>query len=87
MERGTSGVALASTNWCAVVVLPQRLPATMLKENSAGPPKCGCCAGRLLNIETAAAIFSEWNVIYCDKLKTICHSNAGFGIEIIAQHD
>jgi hypothetical protein len=43
MERETSGVALASTNWCAVVVLPQRLPATMLKENSGMPPPKCCC--------------------------------------------
>jgi len=53
------------------------------------------------DIETVRR-FLEWNVIYCDELKTICHSNASFGMKIsslsslkkdgcnwegIAQHD
>jgi hypothetical protein len=33
-------------------------------------------------IETARRIFLEWNVIYCDELKTFCHSNASFGMKI-----
>jgi hypothetical protein len=46
-SAGRSGVALANTNWCAVVVLPQRLLATMLRENSGMPAQVRLLFGPL----------------------------------------